>query len=63
MREKFDLSPAWSSIAWQTGSGPGLKRTQQTRHLVRLLLLDGLVVQSLKENVQHQDVVPEKKEA
>lgn len=39
------------------GSEPSLERTQQTGHLVRLLLLDGLVVQSLEENVQHQDVV------
>lgn len=54
---------AWISIAWEAGSGPELKPTQQTCHLVRLLLLDGLVVQRLKENVQHQDVVPENKEA
>lgn len=33
------------------------KPTKQTCHFVGFLLLDGLVVQSLKEHVQHQDVV------
>lgn len=37
-----------------------LKPTQQTCHFVSFLLLDGLVVQSLEEHVQHQDVVPAK---
>lgn len=38
------------------------KPTQQTCHFVSFLLLDGLVVQSLEEHVQNQDVVSAKDE-
>lgn len=57
--------------AWLKWLDPGLEKklddewqpTQQTCHLIRFLLLDGLVVECFKEHVQHQDVVSEKREA
>ena len=33
------------------------KRTQQPSDVIGLLLLDGLVVQGLKEDIQHEKVV------
>lgn len=32
--------------------------TQEPCNLIGLLLLDGLIVEDFKENVQHQDVLP-----
>lgn len=37
------------------------KLTQQTRHFISFLLLDGLVVESFEEHVQNQDVVSEER--
>lgn len=39
--------------------GTGAKLTQQTCYFISFLLLDGLVVQSFKEDVQNQNVVSE----
>lgn len=41
-----------------TGAGRIFALTQQPSHFIRLLLLDGLVVQSFEEYLQHQHVVP-----
>lgn len=34
--------------------------TQETCNLISLLLLNGLIVEDFKENVQYQDVLPAK---